>query len=85
MIGFLLAFANNDILSSPAAFACDIALTLAVDVSGSVDGREYRIQMDGVAAALADRADATDRKGASNCRHQLGENYQPRRRACFCI
>ena len=35
--------------------ACDVALMLAVDVSGSVDGDEYRIQMDGLAAALADR------------------------------
>lgn len=43
------------ILCAPAASACDIALMLAVDVSGSVDGREYRIQMDGLAAALTDR------------------------------
>jgi Ca-activated chloride channel family protein len=34
--------------------ACDTALVLAVDVSGSVDQREYRIQMDGLAEALAD-------------------------------
>lgn len=39
---------------APAARACDLALLLAVDVSGSVDGREYRIQMDGLAAALED-------------------------------
>ena len=32
-----------------------MALMLAVDVSGSVDGTEYRIQMDGLAAALTDR------------------------------
>ena len=43
-------------LCAPAASACDIALMLAVDVSGSVDGREYRIQMDGLAAALTDRS-----------------------------
>lgn len=43
-------------LTAPAASACDIALMLAVDVSGSVDGREYRIQMDGLAAALTDRS-----------------------------
>ena len=36
------------------ALACDLALVLAVDVSGSVDEREYRIQMDGLAAALSD-------------------------------
>ncbi|MEM9576445.1 MAG: DUF1194 domain-containing protein [Pseudomonadota bacterium] len=34
--------------------ACELALVLAVDVSGSVDSREYRIQMDGLAAALRD-------------------------------
>jgi len=34
--------------------ACDLALLLAVDVSGSVDRDEYRIQMDGLAAALRD-------------------------------
>lgn len=44
------------ILAAPAASACDIALMLAVDVSGSVDGREFRIQMDGLAAALTDRS-----------------------------
>lgn len=35
-------------------WACDVALMLAVDVSGSVDAREYRVQMDGLAAALID-------------------------------
>lgn len=35
-------------------FACGLALVLAVDVSGSVDPREYRVQMDGLAAALRD-------------------------------
>lgn len=34
--------------------ACDIALVLAVDVSGSVSADEYRVQMDGLAAALQD-------------------------------
>jgi Ca-activated chloride channel family protein len=34
--------------------ACDLALVLAVDVSGSVDKDEYRTQMDGLAAALRD-------------------------------
>ena len=37
-----------------AAAGCDLALVLAVDVSGSVDAREYRLQMDGLAAALRD-------------------------------
>ncbi|QAX28639.1 DUF1194 domain-containing protein [Leisingera sp. NJS204] len=36
------------------AAACDLALVLAVDVSGSVDAKEYRIQMDGLAAGLRD-------------------------------
>ena len=36
------------------AEACDLALVLAVDVSGSVNSDEYRIQMDGLAAALRD-------------------------------
>ncbi|MFW8595642.1 DUF1194 domain-containing protein [Cribrihabitans neustonicus] len=36
------------------AAACDLALVLAVDVSGSVDSGEYRAQMDGLAAALRD-------------------------------
>ena len=34
--------------------ACEVALMLAVDVSGSVDPSEYRIQMDGLAAGLMD-------------------------------
>ena len=34
--------------------ACDVALLLAVDVSGSVDPDEYRVQMDGLAAAIRD-------------------------------
>lgn len=37
-----------------AGAACDLALVLAVDVSGSVDAREYQIQMGGLAAALRD-------------------------------
>lgn len=40
-------------LASPVR-ACELALLLAVDVSGSVDADEYRIQMDGVAHALRD-------------------------------
>lgn len=47
LVGSLLALA-------PQAHACDLALALAVDVSGSVDHDEYRIQMDGLAAALRD-------------------------------
>ncbi|WP_342028792.1 DUF1194 domain-containing protein [Aliiruegeria lutimaris] len=33
---------------------CRLALQLALDVSGSVDSREYRLQLDGVATALLD-------------------------------
>lgn len=36
------------------ARACDVALLLAVDVSGSVDPGEYRTQMHGLSAALRD-------------------------------
>lgn len=38
------------------AQGCEVALMLAVDVSGSVSPNEYRIQMDGLATALVDRA-----------------------------
>ena len=41
------------LMARPAA-ACDLALALAVDVSGSVDSREFGIQMDGLASALRD-------------------------------
>lgn len=40
-------------MAQPVA-ACQLALVLAVDVSGSVDSREYDIQMQGLAAALRD-------------------------------
>lgn len=42
------------LLTPNIAPACDLALMLAVDVSGSVDPKEYRIQMDGLAVALRD-------------------------------
>ncbi|MGR3617642.1 MAG: DUF1194 domain-containing protein [Paracoccaceae bacterium] len=41
-------------LSVSTAAACDLALALAVDVSGSVDSNEYRVQMDGLAVGLRD-------------------------------
>lgn len=42
-------------LSFPsAALACDLALVLAVDVSGSVDSAEYATQMTGLGTALRD-------------------------------
>ncbi len=39
---------------APPAGACDIALLLAVDVSGSVSRDEFRTQSDGLATALRD-------------------------------
>jgi hypothetical protein len=42
------------LLAAPAQADCRLALALALDVSGSVDGREYRLQLDGLAAALDD-------------------------------
>lgn len=50
-----LAIGWLSILAAPAA-GCGIALVLAVDVSGSVDDREYRIQMQGLAEGLRDGA-----------------------------
>ncbi len=41
------------LISSP-ALACDVALVLAIDVSGSVDAKEYRLQADGLSDALGD-------------------------------
>jgi Ca-activated chloride channel family protein len=41
-------------LCASAAQACDIALVLAMDVSGSVDAGEYGLQVVGLAAALRD-------------------------------
>lgn len=42
------------ILVTCRAMACEVALVLAVDVSGSVDNEEYRIQMQGLADGLRD-------------------------------
>ena len=46
------------LLASPAQ-ACRLALALGLDVSGSVDQAEYRLQLDGLADALSD-ADVRD-------------------------
>ncbi|AAV94560.1 DUF1194 domain-containing protein [Ruegeria pomeroyi] len=40
------------LLPVPGWAGCRQALALGLDVSGSVDGREYRLQLDGLAAAL---------------------------------
>lgn len=43
-------------LASAPVMACDVALLLTVDVSGSINANEYRLQMDGLAQALDDSA-----------------------------
>lgn len=47
VLGLLLC-----LLGGPAAAQCRQALALGLDVSGSIDGREYRVQLGGLAAAL---------------------------------
>lgn len=42
------------LIAGPAEAACRLALALGLDVSGSVDDREYRLQLDGLAQALSD-------------------------------
>jgi hypothetical protein len=49
----LLALANAAANADPEPV--DLALLLAVDCSGSVDGREFRLQLDGIAKAFNDR------------------------------
>jgi len=44
---------------APAARACDTALVLAIDISGSIDAGEYTTQSQGLADALTD-PDVTD-------------------------
>lgn len=41
-------------LAAVPASACEVALLLTIDVSGSIDRGEYRLQADGLAAALDD-------------------------------
>lgn len=53
MKGFVLAVLMAALPGAGEA-ACRLALAFALDVSGSVDDREYRLQMDGLAAALED-------------------------------
>lgn len=52
----LLAMGLLAVSGAGASAACSLSLVLALDVSSSVDGREYRLQRDGLAAALADPA-----------------------------
>jgi Ca-activated chloride channel homolog len=52
---FLAALSIAAALSGPApAGACNLALLLAIDISGSVDDREYKLQVQGTADALSD-------------------------------
>jgi len=41
-------------LTAQPALACETALVLSIDVSGSIDGGEYRLQTEGLASALTD-------------------------------
>lgn len=50
----VFAFVMALLCAAPAYGACRQALALGLDVSGSVDMWEYRLQLDGVAAALLD-------------------------------
>ncbi|MBO9475628.1 DUF1194 domain-containing protein [Shimia sp. R10_1] len=51
---FLNVIAAGLLCFPASAKACELALLLTVDVSGSIDAEEYRVQMDGLAAALRD-------------------------------
>lgn len=50
------ALVGATLWASAGAAECRQALALGLDVSGSVDAREYRLQLDGVAGALDDPA-----------------------------
>lgn len=62
------AFAGIAAFSSPQASAApvDLALTLVIDVSGSVDATEYNLQMDGYANAFRDAAIQANLLGGAN-------------------
>lgn len=49
-----LALLSGVLAAGASAEPCRLSLALALDVSGSVDQQEYRLQADGLAAALAD-------------------------------
>jgi len=50
MVAALSAFGCTGV----SARGCSLALLLAIDISGSVDDGEYRLQVDGTADALSD-------------------------------
>lgn len=49
-----IAAAFGAVISTAPTLACDVALVLALDVSGSVDAVEYRLQAQGLSEALGD-------------------------------
>ncbi len=78
LISSALVSAGIALAPAPAA-ACGVALALTVDVSGSVDAREYELQMGGLAAALRDGlvADAlVSEKAAVMVVHWSGQSRQ---------
>lgn len=53
-LSFLSLTLGATLVAPSIATACDIALVLAVDVSGSVDSYEYDLQAQGIASAIRD-------------------------------
>ena len=53
-ISILPALLVSFLMLSSTSRACEVALALTVDVSGSVDRQEYSLQMNGLAGALRD-------------------------------
>lgn len=51
---FRSVFLTAMLMASAAQAQCRVALVLALDVSQSVDAREYRLQIDGIIAGLTD-------------------------------
>jgi hypothetical protein len=56
LLGAALSLAVAPAAAETPPRAVDTALVLAVDVSGSIDGERYRLQMEGIAAAFEDPA-----------------------------
>jgi len=54
MFSIRALLASCCLIAPVTAQACDTALLLSIDVSNSVDVAEYRLQVDGMAAALED-------------------------------
>ena len=54
VMALVAGLAGMVVLAPPGAAQCRQALALGLDVSGSVDAAEYRLQLDGLAAALTD-------------------------------